>query len=207
MIQFQDIESTLNARGVFFSQQEYTFTLMLVIGEKPSVSYAMSFLMDEYKKVKDTEDEKDFFNNCTKLASSLLQQQHIIKLKEELEYRNKKAIQDAALNLEDIELTSSDVKKVLASFLRDRIDDPSGASVKELVDLLRMYQPYLPDDASATDFQRHFIQVHEPYNALCNNCNHEISAYKGLSCTCEHCGQKYIWSDEEERFYPEPTKL
>ena len=84
MIQFQDIESTLNARGVFFSQQEYTFTLMLVIGEKPSVSYAMSFLLDEYKKVKDTEDEKDFFNNCTKLASSLLQQQHIIKLKEEI---------------------------------------------------------------------------------------------------------------------------
>ena len=207
MIQFQDIESTLNARGVFFSQQEYVFTLLVVIGERPTIAYALSFSPDEYQRVKDTESEKDFFNNCAKLSSSLLQQQHIVKLKEELEYRNKKAIQDAALHLDDIELTSSDVKKVLASFLRDRIDDPSGASVKELVDLLRMYQPYLPDDASATDFQRHFIQVHEPYNAMCNNCNHEISAYKGLSCICEHCGQKYIWSDEDDRFYPEISRL
>lgn len=206
-MQFRDIESTLNARGVFFTQQEYVFTLLVVIGERPTIAYALSFPTDEYQRVKDTESEKDFFNNCAKLSSSLLQQQHIVKLKEELEYRNKKAIQDAALHLDDIELTSSDVKKVLASFLRDRIDDPSGASVKELVDLLRMYQPYLPDDASATDFQRHFIQVHEPYNAMCNNCNHEISAYKGLSCICEHCGQKYIWSDEDDRFYPEISKL
>lgn len=207
MMQFRDIESTLNARGVFFTQQEYVFTLLVVIGERPTIAYALSFSTDEYQRVKDTESEKDFFNNCAKLSSSLLQQQYIVKLKEELEYRNKKAIQDAALHLDDIELTSSDVKKVLASFLRDRIDDPSGASVKELVDLLRMYQPYLPDDASATDFQRHFIQVHEPYNAMCNNCNHEISAYKGLSCICEHCGQKYIWSDEDDRFYPEISKL
>jgi len=207
MMQFRDIESTLNARGVFFTQQEYVFTLLVVIGERPTIAYALSFSQDEYQRVKDTESEKDFFNNCANLSSSLLQQQHIVKLKEELEYRNKKAIQDAALHLDDIELTSSDVKKVLASFLRDRIDDPSGASVKELVDLLRMYQPYLPDDASSTDFQRHFIQVHEPYNAMCNNCNHEISAYKGLSCICEHCGQKYIWSDDDDRFYPEISKL
>ena len=124
---------------------------------------------------------------------------------EELKYQYRKSVQDAALHLEDIEITSSDVKKVLASFLRDRIDDPSSASVKELVDLLKMYQPYLPDDANASDFQRHFIQIHEPYNALCTNCNHEINAFKGLSCVCEHCGQKYIW--EDDRFYPAIDKL
>lgn len=207
MIQFNDIEQTLNNRGVYFNVKEYQFVLMLVLGEGRNTAYAISFLLDDYLKVKDTDNEREFFAKCNKEASALLQQQHIIQLQDEIKYRYKKQIQDAALNLDDIELTSSDVKKVLASFLRDRIDDPSSASVKELVDLLRMYQPYLPDDASATDFQRHFIQVHEPYNALCNNCNHEISAYKGLSCVCEHCGQQYKWSNEDERFYPEPSKL
>lgn len=207
MIQFQDIEQTLNTRGVYFDMNEYNFVLLTIFGEDNAIAYALSFLKDEYKKVKGTENEKDFFSKCAKNVTNLEQQQHIIKLREEVQYRYKKQVQDAALKLDDIELTSSDVKKVLASFLRDRIDDPSSASVKELVDLLRMYQPYLPDDASATDFQRHFIQVHEPYNALCTNCNHEISAYKGLSCVCEHCGQKYIWDNNDDRFYPEPSKL
>lgn len=207
MIQFQDIEQTLNARGVFFDIPEYCFVLLCVLGENEPIAYAIAFDHKEYAKVKETEQAKDFLSKCSKESSALLQKQHIVQLKDELIYRHKKQIQDAALNLDDIELTSSDVKKVLASFLRDRIDDPSSASVKELVDLLRMYQPYLPDDASATDFQRHFIQVHEPYNALCNNCNREISAYKGLSCVCEHCGAKYIWSDTDERFYPEISKL
>lgn len=207
MIQFRDIEQTLHSRGVYFSLDEYLFTTLIVIGEEKHVAYAMCFAQSEYNTIKDTEKEKEHFAKYNKCADELLQKQHIIQLKNELEYRNKKAIQDAALNLDDIELTSSDVKKVLASFLRDRIDDPSSASVKELVDLLRMYQPYLPDDASATDFQRHFIQVHEQYNALCTNCNREISAYKGLSCVCEHCGAKYIWDDEQERFFPEVGKL
>lgn len=207
MIQYNDIEQTLNNRGVYFSIKDYEFVLMLVLGESQTIAYAIAFLQDDYHKIKGTENEKDFFAKCNKESSALLQQQHIIQLQDEIKYRHKKQIQDAALNLDDIELTSSDVKKVLASFLRDRIDDPSSASVKELVDLLRMYQPYLPDDASASDFQRHFIQVHEPYNALCTNCNREISAYKGLSCVCEHCGQKYLWSENDERFIPQPAKL
>lgn len=207
MIQYQEIEQTLNARGVFFTMQEYLFVLCKTLQETTEIAYAIAFLQDEYKQVKGTENEKDFFSRCNKESSALLQQQHIIQLGEELKYRHKKMIQDAALNLDDIELTSGDIKKVLASFLRDRIDDPTSASVRELVDLLRMYQPYLPDDASATDFQRHFVQVYEPYNAMCPKCNKEMSAFKGLSCKCEHCGQEFIWSMDDERFYPQPAKL
>lgn len=207
MIRYNDIEQILLSRGVFFNMQEYLFALAIVVGEEPKIAYAIVFSWETYRKVRDTDDEKDFLAQCNKDASNIQQQEYFKKLMEELQYQYKKQIQDFALHLDDIELTSSDVKKVLASFLRDRIDDPTSASVKELVDLLKMYQPYLPDDASATDFQRHFIQVHEPYNALCNNCNHEISAYKGLSCICEHCGQKYIWSKDESRFYPEIGKL
>lgn len=207
MIQFLDIEQTLNSRGVYFSPKEYQFVLMMVMGEEQHIAYAICFENDEYLKVKNSEDEKEFFALCNREANSLMQRQHITQLKDELQYRNKKLIQDAALKLDDIELTSSDIKKVLATFLRDRIDDPSSASVKELVDLLRMYRPYLPDDASASDFQRHFIQVHEPFNALCTNCNHELSAYKGLHIVCEHCGQKYNWDENDNRFYPELAKL
>lgn len=207
MIQFRDIEQTLLSRGVSFALNEYLFTELIALGEEKHIAYALCFEPSEYKSIKDSENEKEYFPKYTKCADDLLQKQHIIQLKNELEYRKKKEIQDAALNLDDIELTSNDVKKVLALFLRDRIDDPSSASVKELVDLLKMYQPYLPDDASAMDFQRHFIQVHEPYNAICNNCNREISAYKGLSCVCEHCGQKYIWDNEQERFFPQVDNL
>lgn len=205
MIKYLDIEQTLASRSVFFDTKEYLFALSTVLGEDKDVAYAITFKRDEYKKVKGTEEEKDFFAACATEISNLEQQQHFKQLVEELKYQYRKSVQDAALHLEDIEITSSDVKKVLASFLRDRIDDPSSASVKELVDLLKMYQPYLPDDANASDFQRHFIQIHEPYNALCTNCNHEINAFKGLSCVCEHCGQKYIW--EDERFYPAIGKL
>lgn len=207
MIRYNDIEQTLSSRGVFFNMQEYLFALALVVGEEPKMAYAIVFSSETYRKVRETEEEKEFLAQCSKDASNIQQQEYFKKLMEELQYQYKKQIQDFALHLDDIELTSSDVKKVLASFLRDRIDDPTSASVKELVDLLKMYQPYLPDDASASDFQRHFIQVHEPYNALCNNCNREISAYKGLSCVCEHCGQRYVWDVNEDRFYPQPSKL
>lgn len=207
MIKYNDIEQALSARGVFFNMQEYLFALAMIVGEEQSMAYALVFRADTYKKVRESEEEKDFLIQCGKESTMLMQQEYYKKLEDELRYQYKKQIQDLALHLDDIELTSSDVKKVLASFLRDRIDDPTSASVKELVDLLKMYQPYLPDDASATDFQRHFIQVHEPYNALCNNCNREMSAYKGLSCVCEHCGQRYVWDVNEDRFYPQPSKL
>lgn len=207
MIRFSEIEQTLSSRGVFFNMQDYLLALAIVAGEEPSIAYAMVFNSETYKKVKETQDEKNFFIQCDKECANILQKEYFKKLLEELQYQYKKQIQDFALHLDDIELTSSDIKKVLASFLRDRIDDPTSASVKELVDLLKMYQPYLPDDSSSSDFQRHFIQVHEPYNALCTNCNREISAYKGLSCACEHCGQKYIWDVNEERFYPQPAQL
>lgn len=197
----------MNTRGVYFTLAEYKFALLVVLGEEQFMAYAIAFESEKYAKAKGSEEEKDFFAKCNKEATTLLQKQHIVQLSDELRYRHKKLIQDAALNLEDIELTSSDVKKVLAAFLRDRIDDPSSASVKELVDLLRMYQPYLPDDASATDFQRHFIQVHEHFNALCTNCNHELTAYKGLHVVCEHCGTKYVWDETEERFYPKIETL
>lgn len=207
MIDYNEIERTLSSRGVYYDAKEYYFVLSIVLGCQQEYAYATTIALDEYKKVKGTEEEKDFFPRIKRESDALLQKQHIIKLKEEVEYQHTKMVQDFALHLEDVELTSSDVKKILASFLRDRIDDPSSASVKELVDLLRMYQPYLPDDASATDFQRHFIQVYPHFNALCVNCNKEFDAVMGISCICPHCGARYNWVQDENRFYPEPAKL
>lgn len=204
---YLDIEQTLNTRGVFFDIDEFMFVMLVVMGNEPYMAYAMTFEQHEYNRVKGTEGESTFIPIATKNANALLVKQHIVKLKEELEYRLKKKVQDAALNLEDIELTSGDIKKVLASFLRDRIDDPTSASVKELVDLLRMYQPYLPDDASATDFQRHFVQVYPHFTALCCNCNKEFDAAMGINCICPHCGAKYTWEEDENRFYPQPITL
>lgn len=207
MIDFADIEHTLNARGVYFTQHEYHFALDIIIGTERRVSYAINLDTEEYDKVKGTEDEKDYFAKCEHNAVTLLEKQHIKQLVDELKYRWHKSIQDAALNLDDIELSGSDIKKVLATFLRDRIDDPASASVKELVDLLKMYQPYLPDDSAVSEFQRHFIQVHDPFNALCTNCNHEMQVVKGLTCVCPTCGAKYGWYEDEDRFRPMPAKI
>lgn len=207
MISYFEIEQTLSARGVYFSEAEYHYAIDVILGTPSDAAYAINLETAEYHKVHGTEDEKEFFFKMKHLAEQLEKKQHIVQLFEELRYRHKKLIQDAALNLENIEITSSDVKKVLAAFLRDRIDDPERANVKELVDLLKMYQPYLPDDTSATDFQRHFIQVHEPFNALCTNCNKEMTTCKGLSCTCPHCGARYDWLEDEQRFRPSPDKL
>lgn len=207
MIDCLELEHTMASRGVFYENNELYFAILITLGNEPQHAYALAMDFENYARVKDTEGEKEYFGKATKDASTLLQRPNITQLKNELEYRFKKEVQDAALHLEDIELTSSDVKKVLAAFLRNRIDDPSGASVKELVDLLRMYQPYLPDDASASDFQRHFIQVMPHFSAFCRNCNHEFDAVMGISCICPTCGAKYLWEEEEGRFYPQPSKL
>lgn len=207
MIDFVDIEHTLNSRSVYFDTNEYHFVLDIVVGCDKRIAYAINMDGDNYKKVKGSEEEKDFFGKCEHNANTLLDKQHIKQLQDEVKYRWHKAIQDAALNLDDIELTGTDIKKVLAAFLRDRIDDPASASVKELIDLLKMYQPYLPDDSNVSEFQRHFIQVHDPFNALCTNCNHEMQVCKGLSCVCPTCGVHYTWFEEEDRFRPTPSKL
>ena len=204
---YLDIEQTLSTRGVSFDYNEFTFATLVVLGNDPYVAYALVFAPSDFDKARGTDGESAFVSEMTREANTLLAKQHIVQLKDELEYRLKKKVQDAALNLDDIELTSSDIKKVLASFLRDRIDDPTSASVKELVDLLRMYQPYLPDDASATDFQRHFVQVYPHFTAMCCECNREFDAVIGINCVCPHCHARYTWVEEERRFYPEPIKL
>lgn len=204
---YLDIEQSLNTRGVFFDLSEFVFTMLVVIGNEPYVAYALAYEPSEYNKAKGSEEEAEYIPKATREANALLGKQHVVQLRQELEYRLKKKVQDAALNLDDIELTSSDIKKVLATFLRDRIDDPSSASIKELVDLLKMYQPYLPDDASASDFQRHFVQVYPHFTSMCVNCNREFDSVIGMNVVCPHCQTKYTWVEEEKRFYPAPIKL
>lgn len=206
-MKYLEIEQSLSSRGVYFDINEYYFVLSIVLGESEAIAYATTIDLANYLRAKETDNEREYLPQAAKEAKRLLQKQHIIKLKEELDVEHKRMVQDIALHLEDIELTASDIKKVLATFLRDRIDDPSSAPVKEIVDLLKMYQPYMPDDTGQSNFQRHFIQVHDPFNALCNRCNHEMSVYKGMTCVCPHCGAKYTWVEEENRFYPEPSKL
>jgi hypothetical protein len=115
-------------------------------------------------------------------------------------------VQAAASTLKDYKFSGAEVQQLLANLLHNRSQELDDASVKDILSLIKtMYEQGALD--SGDTFQKHFIQIHDQFNALCTNCNREFDAYAGIDCICPHCKQLYRWSESENRFYPKPAKL
>lgn len=206
MISFIDVTQTLFGRGVSFNIQEYFFCLSIVLGENKVVAYALAFDAKGYKKVLGTEDEDTFLQSKKQDCDALLQQQHIIKLKQELEDLYITDVQSKALNLEDYRFTGGQIAQILQNLLHNRISDLDSASTKDVISLIKLLTEQFGLDGGS-DFEKHFIQIYPAFNALCTACNREFECHSGVGAVCPHCGAKYIWSNEENRFYPQPSKL
>ena len=206
MLNFTETTQKLFARGISFTIEEYTFCLSLVLGEEENIAYALSYDPKGFKKVLGTEEESDFLKSKESECQALMQQQGIKQLKQELEDLYLAEIQGKALNLENYRFTGGQIAQILQNLLHNRISDLDSASTKDVISLIKLLAEQFGLDGGS-DFEKHFIQILPKFNALCNNCNREFQITEGIGAVCPFCSQHYTWSSEENRFYPQPTKL
>lgn len=199
--------ATMHTRGVTIDEKDYIFTLMIVIGETPQNAFAIAYDMTEFKKFIGTEDEDAYLLSKRKDAETMLAHQNVIQLRDLLEESYRAQIQSASLNLTDYHFSGQETVQILNNLLKTRIDDLESSSVKDVVSLLKALSEQGALEMGDGGFSRHFVQILPKFNALCVSCNREFECHSGIGATCPHCHQQYQWSSEENRFYPQPSKL
>lgn len=206
MLNYLDTKSVLFTRGVSFDLKQYLFVVQVVLGEDKSVAYGMTFDRENFVKAIGSEDEDDYLSKVARDAEIMMQQQECQQLFEVLSEEYQLDIQAKASTLENYKFSGAEVQQLLANLLHNRSQELDDASVKDILSLIKtMYEQGALD--SGDTFQKHFITIHDKFNALCPNCNHEIDVFAGVDCVCPYCKQAFKWSEEERRFYPQPQKL
>ena len=204
MLDLLSTQNALHTRLVDFTLQEYMFVLQVVLGERLEVAYANTFDTQEFKRNVPSEDEEEYLVSKRKDAEIMLEQQNCRHLHEYLEQEYRSDIQEHASNLSDYRFTGAEVQRLLNNLLRDRSQELSEASVRDILALLKtMYETGTLD--SGDSFQNHFITIPKKYDCICNNCNREMYLVEGCDNKCPACGATYYWRDN--RFYPELSKL
>lgn len=209
MLSYLDAKNVLFTRGVTFDINQYLFVMQVVMGEDTATAYAMIYDRENFVKETGTEDEQEYLQGLVKDADVMLQQQECKHLYDLLKENYQSDIQAAASTLEDYKFSGSDIQQLLANLLHNRAggaDSLDDASVKDVISLIKMMYEQGALDSGDT-FQKHFVQIHDPFNALCTTCNHEFEAHAGIDIVCPHCKQVYKWSEQERRFYPKFCKL
>lgn len=206
MLNYLDTKTVLFTRGITFDVKQYLFIEQVVLGEDAATAYAMVYDRENFVRNIGTEDEQEYLAGFIKDADVMLQQQECQHLKDYLSDAYTSDVQAAASTLKDYKFSGAEVQQLLANLLHNRSQELDDASVKDILSLIKtMYEQGALD--SGDTFQKHFIQIHDQFNALCTNCNRELDIYAGIDCRCPHCGQVYRWSESENRFYPSPAKL
>ncbi len=206
MLNYLDTKSVLFTRGVSFDLKQYLYVVQVVLGEDKSVAYGMTFDRENFVKAIGSEDEDDYLSKVARDAEIMMQQQECQQLFEVLSEEYQLDIQAKASTLENYKFSGAEVQQLLANLLHNRSQELDEASVKDILSLIKtMYEQGALD--SGDTFQKHFITIHDKFNALCPNCNHEIDVFAGVDCVCQYCKQAFKWSEGERRFYPQPNKL
>ena len=206
MINYLDTQNALQTRMINFTPQEYLFMLQVILGERMEVAYANVYDTAEFNRNVPSEDEEDYLSQFRAKAAILLGSQNCKQLEEELRELYRSDIQAQASSLNEYKFSGEDVQKLLASLLHDRTKDLSESSVRDILALIKtMYESGSLD--SGDTFAKHFIVVPTKFNAMCPNCNHELSAVEGLDIRCEFCNQVFRWDEQRKRFFPQMVKL
>ena len=204
MLDLLSTQNQLHTRLVDFTLQEYMFVLQVVLGERLEVAYTNTFDTAEYKRNVPSEDEEEYLASKRKDAEIMLEQQNCRQLQEYLEQEYRSDIQESASNLSDYRFTGAEVQRLLNNLLRDRSQELSEASVRDILALLKtMYETGTLD--SGDSFQNHFITIPKKYDCICPQCNHEQYLVEGVDNKCTSCGMVFHW--DNERFWPQPSKL
>lgn len=204
MLDLLSTQNQLHTRLVDFTLQEYMFVLQVVLGERLEVAYANTFDTAEYKRNVPSEDEEEYLASKRKDAEIMLEQQNCRQLQEYLEQEYRSDIQERASNLSDYRFTGAEVQRLLNNLLRERSQELSEASVRDILALLKtMYETGTLD--SGDSYQNHFITIPKKYDCICPQCNHEQYLVEGVDNKCTSCGMVFRW--DNERFWPQPQKL
>jgi len=201
MIDYKKIKESLNNRGVKFTPIEYSFAIMVGIGLDKYQSYLTTIKAKELEKCKNEGDADKLLESIKSECDGLLINTSLKEVVNCIKSLYKMKLQSDMLNLEDVELSKNDIKKIITTLLKNRTDNIDGSSAKEIIELIKTYlNNFATSDNLSEEFNRTFIQVIPPYNAVCSNCNKEFSLPPNVSGICPHCGQKYIYDQEKDKF-------
>jgi hypothetical protein len=207
MISYQDAVDRMHTRGIVFNLKQYLFVMQVALSESPTVAYCMVYDTAEFKKKIGTEDEEEYLSSHSKDAEVMLQQQECQHLKELVEEWRRTEIQNEASNLKTFKYSSEDVANMLSNLLYTRSANLEDASVRDIVQLIRELNAQGALDGEGNGFSRHFISVLPHMSVLCPICQRESDIAVGMTCYCSRCGAEFKWSEEEQRYYPQPQKL
>lgn len=206
MLDLLSTQNQLHTRLVDFTLQEYLFVLQVVLGERMEVAYANTFDTVEYQSNVPSAEEEEYLASKRKDAEIMLEQQNCRHLREYLEQEYRSDIQEQSSNLSDYRFTGAEVQKLLNNLLRDRSQELSEASVRDILALLKtMYDTGTLD--SGDSFQNHFITIPNKYNTICPQCSREGYAVQGLDFRCQHCGSVAKWDESQHRYFPQLNHL
>ena len=180
--------------------------LVALFGERMEVAYANTFDTVEYQSNVPSAEEEEYLASKRKDAEIMLEQQNCRHLREYLEQEYRSDIQEQSSNLSDYRFTGAEVQKLLNNLLRDRSQELSEASVRDILALLKtMYDTGTLD--SGDSFQNHFITIPNKYNTICPQCSREGYAVQGLDFRCQHCGSVAKWDESQHRYFPQLNHL
>ena len=201
MITYKETKKNMEIRGIEFTNVQFTFSLMVAIGIDKYDAYNLTIVPDKINKIKD-DKLSEFEDKCKKDCDILIEQNNIIQLIDYLKGRYNWQINDAAMNTEDVEVTPKMLKNLLGRIIKASCDDLKNASYSDLIRVVDQYckQFNIGDDDDDDEFQKHFVQIYSPYSAICCECNREFDLAPNCTCVCPHCGHKYIYDKENNKF-------
>lgn len=203
MLNFTETIDIMKQRGVEnMTPLEYSFALMIAVGIDRTQAYMATIKGKEYEK-KNQEQLLRFKEKCEKDACDMFENPDIKKIISVLSEDYQKAIKYEALSLDEVDFNSEDLRKILAKFLKEKYKDIDAADAKDLLNAIKIYVDKFGDtgDDGMVKFNKHFIQVYPPYNAVCPNCGREIDLPRGVNSKCKYCEHQFIWNEDKERYY------
>lgn len=206
MLDYLSTIDVLHNRNINFNEDQYNFALQVVLGEDLGVAYGLSFDKAKFKSVIGTDDEEEYLQKAKRDANLASQQQEIDHLIEYLGEQHRAEVQKEARDLKDYKFSAEEIVQMLSNLLATRSANLEEASVRDITALIRELAAQGALEGG-DGFQRHFISVLPHFNALCTTCSREFDLAMGVTGICPHCKTKYVWSEEDGRFYPTPAKL
>ena len=186
MLDYISTQNALHTRAIDFTLREYLFSLQVALGEDIRVAYASVYDTAEFKRNVPSEDEEEYLESKKYEAETLMSTQACEHLREYLSQEYQSDIQEKASNLEDYKFTGAEVQRLLNNLLRERSQELSEASVRDILALIKsMYDSGALD--SGDSYQKHYITIPRKYDVICPKCNHEMYLVEALDNVCPHC--------------------
>jgi len=206
MLDYLETIDALHNRNINFNEKQYVFALQVALGEDLGVAYGFAFDKKNFKSIIGTDDEEEYLQKAKRDANLAIQQQEIDHLIEFIKEQYRTEIQKEARNLKDYKFSAEEIVQMLSNLLATRSANLEEASVRDITALIRELAAQGALEGG-DGFSRHFISVLPHFSAMCTTCNREIDLAIGVTGICPYCKTKYVWSEEDNRFFPKPEKL